>query len=82
MTDETRCSRLHSVYVARGTYDGERVVLYVGCTSRGLTRFHEHAGTSEWWPYMTSTSWHHRASRQAALRTERRLIEQYQPLFN
>lgn len=82
MTEGTRCSRFHSVYVARGTWDGERVVLYVGSTSRGMTRFHEHAATSEWWPMMTSTSWHHRASRTAALRTERRLIEQLEPLFN
>jgi len=74
--------RLHSVYVARGTFDGERCVLYVGSTTRGMTRFHEHAGTAMWWPSMTSTSWYHRKSRAAALRTERRLIEQLRPLFN
>jgi hypothetical protein len=74
--------RLHSVYVARGTFDGEHVVLYVGSTSRGMTRFHEHAGVAMWWPYMTSTSWHHRQTREAALKTERRLIAQLCPLFN
>lgn len=74
--------RMHSVYVARGTIDGYRCVLYVGSTTRGMTRFHEHAGTRAWWPYMTSTSWYHRSSREAALRTERRLIAQLEPLFN
>jgi len=72
----------HSVYVARGTYQGKRVVLYVGMTSRGMTRFHEHAGCAEWWPYMSSTSWVHRTTRAAAAKTEKRLIEQLQPLFN
>lgn len=73
--------RIHSVYVARGSVDGKRVVLYVGSTSRGMTRFHEHAATRRWWPMMSSTSWHHRATRKAALATERRLIAQLQPLF-
>lgn len=73
---------LHSVYIARGTFDGERGVLYVGSTSRGLTRFHEHAGNAMWWPYMTSTSWRHYKTRQAALAAERRLIRQLNPLFN
>lgn len=74
--------RYHSVYVARGTYKGVRCVLYVGSTSRGLTRFHEHAGTADWWPYMTSTSWYHRADRYSARATELRLIRQLQPVFN
>ena len=74
--------RLHSVYVARGTFAGERVVLYVGSTSRGMTRFHEHAGVALWWEHMSSTSWHHRKTRHAALETERRLIRQLRPLFN
>lgn len=74
--------RLHSVYVARGMFAGHRCVLYVGSTSRGMTRFHEHAGEAAWWPYMTSTSWLHRKSRQSALKTERRLIAQLEPLFN
>jgi len=74
--------RIHSVYVARGTFAGERVVLYVGSTSRGMTRFHEHAAEAGWWPYMSTTSWYHRSTRQAALKTERRLIEQLDPLFN
>ena len=72
---------MHSVYVARGAYAGHRCVLYVGSTSRGMTRFHEHRNT-EWWPLMTTTSWHHRATREAALKTERRLIAQLEPLFN
>jgi len=72
--------RLHSVYIARGTFDGERVVLYVGSTTRGMTRFHEHAAHAWWWPYMTSTTWHHRSSRESALSTERRLIRQLRPL--
>ena len=74
--------RLHSVYVARGTFEGKRCVLYVGSTSRGMTRFHEHAGTQDWWPLMTTTSWHHRATRSSALQTERRLIDQLSPVFN
>jgi len=74
--------RLHSVYVARGTFDGERCVLYVGSTTRGMTRFHEHAGVAMWWEFMSSTSWYHRKSREAALATERRLIAQLDPLFN
>jgi hypothetical protein len=73
---------VHSVYVARGSMFGVRCVLYVGSTSRGMTRLHEHACTADWWPYMTTTSWFHRSSRQAALKTERRLIEQLQPLYN
>lgn len=74
-------ARIHSVYVARGTVNGRRVVLYVGSTSRGMTRFHEHAATREWWPHMSTTTWYHRATRQSALKTERRLIAQLQPLF-
>lgn len=70
--------RTHSVYVARG--NGH--VLYVGSTSRGMVRLHEHAGTAEWWPLVTSMSWLHRSSRRAALETERRLIRQLRPLFN
>lgn len=73
--------QLHSVYVARGTYDGVRLVLYVGSTSRGMTRFHEHRD-QPWWPLMTTTTWYHRSTREAALRTERRLTEQLQPVFN
>ena len=72
---------MHSVYVARGTYAGYRGVLYVGSTSRGMTRFHEHRNT-EWWPHMTTTTWYHRESREAALKTERRLIAQLDPIFN
>lgn len=72
----------HSVYVARGTYNGVRLVLYVGSTSRGMTRFHEHARAHPWWPLMTTTTWYHRSSRKAALKTERRLIEQLKPVFN
>lgn len=74
--------RYHSAYVARGNYEGRRVVLYVGSTSRGLARFHEHAGQAMWWPFMTSTTWHHRSSAEAARKTERRLIEQLRPIFN
>lgn len=70
--------QLHSVYVARG---GGRV-LYVGSTSRGMTRFHEHAACAEWWPLMTTTAWHHRKTRAAALKTERRLIAQLRPVYN
>ena len=73
--------RVHSVYVARGTVDGKRCVLYVGSTSRGLTRFHEHAATRTWWPLMSSTSWYHRSSKQAALKTERMLIAKHSPVF-
>lgn len=74
--------RLHSVYVARGKFYGRSCVLYVGSTSRGMTRFHEHAANAEWWGMMTTTTWFHRSSREAALRTERRLIAQLDPLFN
>lgn len=73
--------RIHSVYVARGQHNGRRVVLYVGSTSRGMTRFHEHAATRVWWPLMTSTSWHHRKTKKSALATERRLIAQLDPVF-
>ena len=72
----------HSVYVARGMYMGMRQVLYVGSTSRGMVRLHEHAGFQDWWPLVSSMSWYHRSSRQAALATERRLIAQLDPLFN
>ncbi len=74
--------RIHSVYVARGHYDGVRRVLYVGVSSRGMARFHEHAGHSEWWRHMSTTSWYHRSSRKAALKTERLLIEKLDPVFN
>ena len=73
--------RIHSVYVARGTVNGKRCVLYVGSTTRGLTRFHEHAATRTWWPLMSTTSWYHRTSRKSALATERRLIAQLNPVF-
>lgn len=57
-------------------------MLYVGSTSRGMTRFHEHAAHKEWWPLVSSMSWYHRVTRKAALATERRLIEQLAPEFN
>lgn len=79
---ETVVERIHSVYVVRGTHDGRRCVLYVGSTSRGMTRFHEHAATRAWWPMMRTTTWYHRSSRKAALATERRLITQLRPVFN
>jgi hypothetical protein len=47
-----------------------------------MTRFHEHAACAEWWHLMTTTAWHHRKTRAAALKTERRLIEQLRPEFN
>lgn len=72
---------MHSVYVARGTYHGYRGVLYIGSTSRGMTRFHEHR-QAPWWEFMTTTTWYHRATREAALKTERRLIAQLDPIFN
>ncbi len=75
-------ARFHSVYVARGMYQGQRRVLYVGSTTRGMTRFHEHAANTEWWSLMSTTTWYHRADRKSALKTERRLIEQHRPVFN
>lgn len=74
--------RIHSVYVVRGMYRGKRQVLYVGSTSRGMTRFHEHAGCQKWWPLMSTTTWYHRKTRKSALATERRLIAQLNPVFN
>lgn len=80
--DNLGMERIHSVYVARGMYRGRRCVLYVGRTSRGMTRFHEHAAHKEWWPLVSSMSWYHRATREAASKTELRLIKQLCPVFN
>jgi excinuclease UvrABC nuclease subunit len=71
--------RTHSVYIAK---DEDHRVLYVGSTGRGIARFHEHAGSSRWWPLMSEMEWRHRDSRREALALERRLITQLQPIYN
>lgn len=63
-------------------YDKHGVLLYVGITSRGVTRNIEHNLDKDWWQYVTTQDVDHYGTRPEALRRERELIAKHQPPFN
>ena len=63
-------------------YDLNGLLLYVGITSRGISRNREHNTTKEWWGYVTRQVVDHYATRAEALDVERVLIRSFRPPFN
>lgn len=63
-------------------YDATGRILYVGITSRGVTRSHEHARSKRWWDLTTGCHIEHYATRTEALAREAFLIAAYKPPFN
>lgn len=63
-------------------YDQFGVLIYVGITSRGVTRNREHNRDKAWWTYVARQEVDHLPDRAAALSHERRLIEDHRPPYN
>ena len=63
-------------------YDINGLLLYVGITSRGLSRNREHNTTKEWWHYVIRQDVDHYPTRAEALSVENSLIGLYRPPFN
>lgn len=63
-------------------YDEYDVLLYVGITSRGITRNKEHNTTKEWWKHVGRQEVEHFPSRKEALARETHLIWAHKPPFN
>lgn len=77
--DETHPTRVPtSVY---RYYDKSGLLLYVGITSRGSKRNHEH-NSKQWWEYVVRQEVEHHPSRPAAEARERDLIRKFRPPFN
>ena len=68
-----------SVYLYRDQYG---FLLYVGITSRGVSRNTEHAGSKLWWKYVEQQDIEHYDTRHEALKRESDLIREYRPPFN
>lgn len=63
-------------------FDASGVLIYVGITSRGARRQHEHNNTQEWWKYVFTQDVEHYDTRERALERERELIKLFSPPFN
>lgn len=63
-------------------YDKFDVLLYIGITSRGITRNREHNADKAWWRYVVRQEVRHLSSREEAQRVERELIIRLRPPFN
>ena len=63
-------------------YDRAGLLIYVGITSRGITRNRQHNATKEWWPFVYSQTVEHYATRAEAAQRERSLIVRNEPPFN
>lgn len=63
-------------------FDRANVLLYVGITSRGPLRQHEHNTDKDWWTYVARQQVEHYATRAEALQRERELITLLSPPFN
>lgn len=63
-------------------YDSFGVLLYVGITSRGASRNHEHNASKDWWQYVSRQDVEHFPTREAALTAERQEIIAKRPPFN
>lgn len=63
-------------------YDVNGVLLYVGITSRAISRQREHNADKDWWPFVSIQSVEHYPSRAHAESRKRGLIRRYHPPFN
>lgn len=63
-------------------YDGKGILLYVGITSRGMSRNVEHSNVQPWWPYVAKQDVQHFKTRRDALIAEKSLIKRHRPPFN
>jgi predicted GIY-YIG superfamily endonuclease len=63
-------------------YDENNVLLYVGYTTQGSRRNHQHAGDKTWWPFVARQEVDHFSSVDEAKKREVELIRHYRPPFN
>lgn len=63
-------------------YDAHGVLLYVGITSRGMTRQHEHNQAQPWWTHVVRQEVDHHPTRLLAGAAEKRLIREHRPPYN
>jgi hypothetical protein len=63
-------------------YDRYGILLYVGVTSRNLTRQHEHAAGKAWWEHVYAQTFEHMPDRDTALDVEAKAIGRELPVFN
>lgn len=63
-------------------YDAAGCLLYIGISLSAFTRFAQHKHGSVWSANVTRMEIEHYASREAALRAERRAIQVEQPVWN
>lgn len=63
-------------------YDKNKILIYVGITSTGITRNRQHNADKAWWKYVASQEIDHYGSRDAARFNEINLINRFRPPFN
>jgi predicted GIY-YIG superfamily endonuclease len=75
----TMASDATSIYLY---FDKGGILLYVGITSRGISRNVEHNRSKDWWQYVARQEVVHLPTREQALSSERELILLHRPPFN
>lgn len=63
-------------------YDENNVLLYVGYTTQGPKRNHQHASDKTWWPFVARQEVDHYETVDEAKKHEVQLIRHYRPPFN
>jgi predicted GIY-YIG superfamily endonuclease len=63
-------------------YDENNVLLYVGYTTQGPKRNHQHASDKTWWPFVARQEVDHYETVDEAKKQEVQLIRHYRPPFN
>lgn len=63
-------------------YDKNKILIYVGITSTGITRNRQHNFDKAWWKFVASQEIDHYSSRDAARVNEINLINRFRPPFN
>jgi hypothetical protein len=63
-------------------YDRYDLLIYVGITSRGISRNFEHNRHAAWWPFVARQEVDHLLTRRAAEKREQELIRRFRPPFN
>lgn len=76
MNDVTRPASLYQYFDRNG------LLLYVGITSRGISRNREHNADKSWWKYVARQEVAHFPDRASAISAEKALIVQRRPPFN
>lgn len=71
----------HTVSIYR-YFDRYDVLLYVGITTRGTARQHEHNATKQWWPLVFRQEIEHFEDLATGLAVEKATIERFRPPFN